>query len=93
MVSFFHDISDNNCNPDHVSLLSLDAAGFHHDQWWAYNFDGVGLPASAEGGALRLVPECRSFVFLQPCASHEVAVWGLADLCTHVLLCATHFMV
>ena len=79
-LSLFHDISDNSCNPDHVSLLSLGAAGFHHDQWWAYNVDGVGLPASAEGGALRLVPECRSFVFLKANSLHLHEVASMAVL-------------
>ena len=89
MVFVNYVISGDGCDPDSVGLLSLDAAGFHHYQWWAYNFDGVGLPASAEGGALRLVPECRSFVFLQPCASHEVAS-KLAITCLNLILAWLH---
>ena len=33
------------------------------------------------------------FDFSQPPASHEVAVWGFADVCTHALVCATHLVV
>ena len=52
--------------------------------------DLVGLPSSTEGGALRPEPECRNFDVSRPPASHEVALWGFADVCTHALVCATH---